>query len=100
MSKKNQFSLTDKEIELKTLKSELDLFKQNFNTLRTDYDKLLRNFDDEKKTSADLLLKLELSQKETQNLNRINITLENKVSEVEKENDKKDTEYLIISNID
>ena len=95
-----QLRLNDKEIELKAIKTEADLAKQNFNSLRADYNNLLETLQHERQNSIQALENVEMMEREVQKISKTQTTLESRNVELEKLNNEKDIEYFFILSID
>eukprot|EP00826_Nyctotherus_ovalis_P020347 TRINITY_DN16384_c0_g2_i3.p1 TRINITY_DN16384_c0_g2~~TRINITY_DN16384_c0_g2_i3.p1 ORF type:complete len:384 (-),score=102.17 TRINITY_DN16384_c0_g2_i3:163-1314(-) len=92
---KLQLSLNDKEIELKTVKTEAELAKQNFSSLRADYNRVLESLQSEKQDSTQLLEKAEAFDRELQRVSKVRTSLENRNAKLERLNNEKDAEYFL-----
>lgn len=92
---KLQLTLNDREIELKSVKTEAELARQNFDSLRAEYSRVLESVQSEKRDSTQLLEKAEAFDRELQRVSKIRTSLENRNAELEKLNNEKDAEYFL-----
>ena len=89
---KAQLSLDDRDIELKAVRTEAELAKQNFALLKTDYERLIEKLEKKEQSYIELIQTFESMQTELHESQRINSVLESKIEGFEKENTEKDEE--------